>query len=312
MKRRTFALFAIAFFFIMMIFPKQVVQGASEGLLLWFEVILPTLLPFLIVSNLLIYTNALSYISHILGPLFRRLFCVSYDGSFAILTGFLCGYPMGAKVTSDLITTRHITKQEGAYLLSFCNNTSPMFIISYIVLQNLKQETLILPTLLILFFSPILCSFLFRLYHKPHKVQKNFIQTYTNTPAHFDFLTLDTCIINAFETITKVGGYIMLFSILITLMSLLPVSSNLLNQLILPALEITNGVSLIVNHTTAFSTMYILTLSFTSFGGLCSVFQTQSMIQKSGLSVVPYIIEKLITAMVTSLLAFLYWKFFYL
>ena len=47
-------------------------------------------------------------------------------------------------------------------------------------------------------------------------------------------------------------------------------------------------------------------LALTSFGGLCSVAQTKSMIRQSGLSIVPYIAEKLVTALVTSLLAFFY------
>ena len=312
MKRLTFAFSIIALFFIMLFFPKQVVFGASKGLLLWFEVILPTLLPFMIISNLLIHTNSISYISMLVGPVFRKVFHVTPDGSFAILTGFLCGYPMGAKTTADLITTGRISKQEGAYLLSFCNNTSPMFIISYIVLQNLKQEALVLPTLFILFLSPILCSFLFRMYHKPKQALCNPAQISRNNQIQFHFLTLDTCIMNAFETITKVGGYIMLFSVLITLASIIPFSNDILQQFLLPALEITNGIPLILENQTSAQITYVSIVACTSFGGLCSIAQTKSMIQESGLSILPYIIEKLITALVTSLLAFLYWNMFYL
>ena len=130
MRRYAFPFSVILLFFIMLSFPQEVFDGASEGLLLWFQIVLPTLLPFIIISNILIQTNSISLLSHIFGPAFQKIFRISTDGSFVVLAGFLCGYPMGAKVTSDLILAGRITKSEGSYLLSFCNNTSPMFIIS--------------------------------------------------------------------------------------------------------------------------------------------------------------------------------------
>ena len=44
---------------------------------------------------------------------------------------------MGAKVTADLVREQHISKEEGTYLLGFCNNVSPSFFINYICLKKL-------------------------------------------------------------------------------------------------------------------------------------------------------------------------------
>lgn len=287
----------IILFFSMLFLPKEVFKGASSGLLLWFYTILPTLLPFAIFSNLLIYTNSIRYISLIFGPAFKRFFHVSENGSFAILAGFLCGYPMGAKVTADLVHTKQISLSEGQYLLSFCNNTSPMFIISYIVIQNFKQDALIVPTITILLSAPVLCSFLFRRYHRPQLISSLQTQKLTST---FNFHIVDNCIMSAFETITKVGGYVILFSIFITIFQKLPI------HFILPFLEITNGISLI--STTCANTLsgFLSIFFLAAFGGFCAIAQTSSMIQGTDLSIIPYIIEKLITAMVTSLFALLY------
>lgn len=308
MKRRYFKIGIVVLFLIMLIRPKEVFQGASEGLVLWFQTVLPTLLPFIIVSNLLVYTNAITYISEVLGPVLRHLFGVSKNGSFAILTGFLCGYPMGAKVTSDLIHAKHISTSEGRYLLSFCNNTSPVFIMSYVVWQNLKREDLIVPSILILMLAPVLCSFLFRFYYRTELsasiAEKQGDAATENT--RFGFEIVDQSIMNSFETIIKVGGYIILFSVILTLLKELPIHASLWNQILLPMIEITNGVPLICSIPAEFSKKFVLTLALTSFGGICSIAQTKCMIQNTGLSIVPYIIEKLITALVTSLIAFVY------
>ena len=51
-------------------------------------------------------------------------------GSYALLLGLICGYPMGAKLTADLFREGKITKSEAQYLLTFCNNPGPVFISS--------------------------------------------------------------------------------------------------------------------------------------------------------------------------------------
>ncbi len=287
----------------MLIFPRQTFEGASNGLLLWFQIVLPTLLPFIILSNLLIHTNAVTYISTIVKPFVQRLFRVSDYGCYTVFVGFLCGYPMGAKVVADLIQTEKISQKEGQYLLSFCNNTSPMFIISFIVMQNFKNESLLLGTLVILYLAPVVCSFVFRRFYKVKKY--SFIQKNDSKEGFcFDFNLFDNCIMNGFETITKVGGYIILFSILFSICEVLSYA-----KYILPFLEITNGIHWISNNIQPLNITFPLVLTLTSFGGLCAIAQTNSMIHESKLSIFPYIIQKLITALVTSLFAMIYIHF---
>ena len=101
MKRKLLPFALISIFFFMLVKPNETFSGASEGLLLWFQIILPTLFPFMIITNLLVRTNTMFYFSKCLSPILSPLFHVSANGTFAILTGFLCGYPMGAKVTAE-------------------------------------------------------------------------------------------------------------------------------------------------------------------------------------------------------------------
>ena len=298
MKQLSSSILIIFLFFFMLFFPKQTLAGATDGLLLWFEILLPTLLPFLIFTNLLIHTNSIQYISYAIGPFFQKFFGVSKNGSFAILSGFLCGYPIGAKVTADLVRTNKISLQEGNYLLSFCNNTSPAFISSYLVIQNLKDESLLFSTLLILYSSPILCSFFFRKIYKFHP-DIHTIQSSSNSAFVFSFEILDSCIMDAFQTITQIGGYVILFSVLISLGNMTPFAP------LLPILEITNGIPCILKIFTNFHTSYLLILALTSFGGICAIAQTKTMLSGTKLSMFPYVLEKLITALVTSLFVYL-------
>ena len=123
----------LVLFLAMLFSPKAVFDGAENGLLLWFQIVFPTLFPFMLVSGLMLSGGGLAVISRISGRLFSALFATSPNGSFAVIAGFLCGYPMGAKISADLVRSGKISYDEGAYLLSFCNNTSPIFIMNFIV-----------------------------------------------------------------------------------------------------------------------------------------------------------------------------------
>lgn len=308
MKLRFIKASVIAFFILMLLFPAKVFEGACKGLTLWFNSILPTLLPFMILSGILIKTKAIHWIVRLSGPLMRYIFHVSDYASFAVITGFLCGYPMGSRITSDLLSEGHISSGEAAYLLSFCNNASPVFVISYVVQQNLGEKSFLCPALIILTASPVIASFLFRRFHLSARFcPEGILSVKPESGARNEIsgTLLDSCIMNGFEAVTKVGGYIILFSIFLSLAELPSVSCYFYRCLLLPSLEISNGIALICRSLNP-ADAFFLCMVMTSFGGWCAIAQTKCMISGSGLSIIPYIIEKLITGVVTSLLSALY------
>lgn len=306
MSRRLFLTIPILIFFLCMLsFPQTVFTGASYGLVLWFRHVLPTLLPYMILINILICTPALHWICRITSPFLCPLLGTSYYGTFAVLTGFLCGYPMGAKTASDLLDAQKISRSEASYLLSFCNNTSPAFILSYVVTQNLKKSDLCIPFFLILTLTPLMLSFIFRLFYRLQESSGSFSQatpsSFPDPSGNFSDGFLDRCIMNAFKSITKVGGYMMMFSVLIQLLaSALP--DNTASLLLYSGLEISIGIRQLASSALYTSHKIILCAALTSFGGWCCIAQTYSMISGNHLPILPYIAEKLATALVTSLL----------
>lgn len=302
MKQKLAGISIVILFVSMLISPRAVFSGALEGLLLWFQIILPTLFPFILITNLLIQTGSALYISNALGGILCRIFKVSKNGSFAVIAGFLCGYPMGSKAAADLICQGYITEQEGRYLLSFCNNASPVFILNFIVWKTLGRKEYLLPSLVILLGTPILMSFVFRRFYL--KGQKKFpdLKQERASRERWNFDLADTCMMDSIETITKVGGYIVLFSVLVSLVQSAPFQTGAVNAL-LPFLEVTNGISLIGKASLSFTVLYPAIMGITAFGGFCAAAQTQCMLRNTSLGTGPYIAQKLATGMVASLLA---------
>ena len=249
-------------------------------------------------------------IAGIFGGVFRRIFRVSKNGTFAVLSGFLCGYPMGAKVTADLLRAGRISQDEARYLLSFCNNTSPVFIINFIVWKTFGNESLMLPGLSILIGTPVLLSFALRKYYlKGRRAFQDPSPALKEKKTCFNFSVLDSCMMNSFEAIVKVGGYIILFSVLLSLLKELAGQSPAV-MAAAPVLEVTNGILLIRSTVSDPGLCFAAVLGLTSFGGLCSIAQTQCMLEGTGLSVIPYTIQKLTAAATASLLAILYLTLF--
>jgi sporulation integral membrane protein YlbJ len=307
--------FVLFFFIIMFLFPYATYKGASSGLMLWFLNVLPTLLPFIIVSNLMIRINIAGKISHILYPVFGRLFRVSPNGCYPILVGFLSGLPMGAKSVADLTAEGKIGHKEGGFLLSMCNNASPIFIMSYIAVNQLKMPEMRLVLFLLIYGSSILSAIIYRNYQNHYNKRKvtNTNTYYTPVTAQseyrsvrFSFDILDKSIMNGFEVVTKIGGYIILFSILAQIINELGSNFSLQKAIAMGILEITTGIDGICKTRIDSNIKIVLVSILTSFGGLSGLAQTKSVLGESRLSLKTYISVKLLSAFIAMLLSVLY------
>lgn len=312
MKRKILSVLLLSVFFLFLFYRNAVISGSLGGLVLWYRYVLPTLLPFMILTQIMLQTDTVYLVSRIAEGFMRYFPGVSGYGCFAVLTGFLCGYPMGAKITSDLVVGRRISPDEGAYLLSFCNNMSPMFILGVLFRNYIPEHALHLPFFLILTGSPLLCSQIFRSYYthrsRIHSENSQTCETSSSTrPADVSIGTLlNNSISESADAIIRVALYMMLASIWMHILDQIILTDSLDKAILLSAFEITTGLNMLSKLTASVTTRYLLMLALTSFGGISSILQTMSMIQRSGLKIIPYIAEKLVTMTVTSLLTYLY------
>jgi len=302
----------LLFLIIILLYPASSFQGAKNGLLLWFNTLLPTLLPFMIVSNLIIRLKISSILSKLFYPLFHIIFGVSEEGCYPILMGFLSGMPVGAKTIGDMVGNKIISLREGQYLLSFCNNASPMFIMSYIAISQLNLPGFRVLLLLILYGSGVLSAFLiFRLGKGPNRltVQEYDYMNSCEDSTKFDFEKLDAAIMEGFEVITKVGGYMILFSICAQIISDFGSSISYLKLLLISFLEITTGINNLSNSGLDMNMKIALITGITAFGGLSGLAQTKSVISNTRLSIYTYFKGKLLHMILAFLIAYFYVKF---
>lgn len=302
---------------LLLAFPKESLAFSLTGLQLWFNRMVPTLLPFMILSGIMIRLNLTEHVVKAVSPFLMPFFKISLNGLYAIVIGFLCGFPMGAKVIADLYAGHRVSKKEASFLLAFCNNIGPVYFISF-VLPTLELR-LVLPYVFGMYGLP-LCYGIF-LRHTIYRVRipvpshpgparklKSILSAAEGAAPISLLDTLDDSILSGLYSIAKLGGYMVLFNLL-----------NLVPRAFLPAgslsgidsgaiinclLEITSGISRIGSHAP------LIVLLLLPFGGFSCIAQTYSMIKNTDLSLKNYMFHKLMLSGITLLYYFLWQLFF--
>ena len=206
-----------------LLYPADAVNASRNGLMLWYEKVLPTLLPFAIISNVLIHSGYMDALTKHLTKYFRFFMPVSGEGVFILCSGFLFGFPMGSKNCAELLKANKIHPKEAEILFYITNNISPVFIGSYILLQQLQLTGMFGISIFILYAPALILGMLLL-----HRKKEENRQKKTASQSQITFKIIDAAIMNGFETLVRIGGYIMLFSILISLVEKLPLSKPVL------------------------------------------------------------------------------------
>ena len=288
---------------------------AGLGLKLWLDHMIPALFPFMVLSGVMVRMGLTEKIAMAAYPVIRPVYKVRKNVCYCMLLGFLCGFPMGARVAADLRERNLITQREGEFLLSFCNNIGPVYFVSFAL--PLLGRRAILPYLFGMYGIPLLYGWILRYTgfrhlegeesatvppfgsslparrrarlgsHRNPSASRG-LRICENGPsqrsAGLRFLeALEESVGSSLQSILTLGGYMILFN----LMNLIP---HVLFQkplpLLSPLLEITGGLGMLGD------TLPLYSLLALSFGGLSCIAQTYSCIRKTDLSITSYIVHK--------------------
>ena len=116
-------IFSCVFVFVAsLLLSDKIGHSVRSGLTLCANVIIPSVFPFIVLSDFL-YSNADFSLLNRTGTLFERIFKTNRVGLYPFILGILCGFPLGVKSARELYSDGRITKNEAERLIGFCNNT---------------------------------------------------------------------------------------------------------------------------------------------------------------------------------------------
>ena len=126
---------------------------------LFINTVFPSLFPFLIVVELLSYTFLIPFITSKFGIVMDRIFNLPKIASYPFIIGLFSGYPVGAKIVTNLRLENKISKYDGNRLLIFTNNPGPMFVIGSVGIGFFCNKSIGFLLLLVQFISCIITTF---------------------------------------------------------------------------------------------------------------------------------------------------------
>ena len=304
-----FVLFTIS----LILFSSSNLSAAQEGLTLWATSVIPSLFPFFVATELLSYTNIVNILGKCFNKFMKPLFNVRGEGSFAFIMGIISGYPVGAKIACILRESNTCSKAECERLLAFTNNSGPLFIIGTVGIKMFGSSTigfLLLVTHILACISVGICFRFWNSSHSSAKYVSNGVKTFSFSKVYLSNLgeVIGKSITNSISTILNIGGFIVIFSVVISILKhsnfilvLAPIldffhiQSNIVESFILGIIEITNGIfaisSIPIKH---LSINIILTSFLLGCGGISIFLQVWSIVSKTDLSIKPYVFGKLL------------------
>lgn len=291
----TQSILMIILLILLLIFNDAVITGAQNGLLLWYQTLIPSLLPFILVTNALSEMNAYQQIA--------RRFSNKNAGRIyeilAVVMGNLCGYPIGAKIINDFAMSQCISRERANELLAMASQASPMFLIGYVFRHFLERKLPLIVFLTAIYLPVCIYYLLFRVFSQ-NQPSSQIMHDTKKIPFRDTFL-------HSVEVMVTIGIYVILFSILLSI--LLPHCNTSFAKLPLFFLEITTGVKLISDTAYNEPIQTALLCALSSFGGLCSAYQIKGVLQYKNAQIKRYLTDKCILSSGTFLIVYLYCKY---
>jgi len=335
--KNTFLNIFISFLILMVLslilFPKEALEAAKGGINLWLFTITPSLLPFFIGSELLLQLGVVHFLGTFLEPIMRPLFNVPGSGSFAMAIGYTSGYPVGAQVISRLWEENLCTTEEAEKLMSFCNNSGPLFMLGAVAIGMFGSPKAGYIIMASNYLAAITTGLLFRFYkknsYKKSLSTKNLLNAaikkmyYTREQNKKSLSTiLSEAVSKSTNTIIMIGGYVILFSVVIEFLKLYKILDFLsyfispiflllgFDKSLIPAflsglLEITVGSNLISQVSAPLEQKVVLVSAIIAWGGISIHGQVLGVIAKTKIKYLPYFIAKTIQFFLAALYS--YW-----
>ncbi|AEH48704.1 sporulation integral membrane protein YlbJ [Parageobacillus thermoglucosidasius] len=325
-------------------YPQQSLEASIRGLNMWWEVVFPSLLPFFIVSELLISFGVVRLIGVLLEPLMRPLFRVPGVGGFVWAMGMASGYPSGAKLTARLYQEKQISAVEAERLASFTNSSNPLFIFGAVSVGFFNDANIGIILALSHYIGNICVGIVMRFHGKSQERPKQkrlnhpFSLPYAFRVLHETRLKneqplgklLGDAVRSSVQTLLMIGGFIILFSVVNKLLYMMHITQHiavivqyalhlfqLSKELSLPIIsglfEITLGSQMISQADGAELLEKTMATSFIlAFGGFSVQAQVASILAEANIRFKPFFIARIMHGCFAACFTYVLWKPLYL
>lgn len=274
--------------------PDAVTRGVTEGLGICFNVILPSLFPFMVLSAYIVKSEALSFLYKIFYPLTKFIFRQPLCTVPAIIMGLVGGFPVGAKMTFLMLENGQITRNQAQRLCMFCVNGGPAFVITAVGINMLgsnKAGVIIFASLCI---SSLILGFATSFFDDKKKLEKQSVISLQSP-----LVALSASVTDGVQSILGICAWVVLFSGITECVKSVGLSDEAYSGIV-SVLEVTKGCTLLSGK------MGIPVLAAAiGFGGFCVHCQIFSYVKATGLKYSYFFVGRVLSAALSAVICHL-------
>lgn len=324
---------AVTFILVMITHPRIIFEGSVTGLQTWWNIVFPSLLPFFIASELLMSFGIVNFMGVLLEPVMRPLFNVPGAGSFVMAIGFTSGYPIGSMVTARLRSQGMCTRIEAERLMSFTNNSSPLFMLVAVAVGMFNNPKVGLVIAGAHYLGNLTLGLLLRFYGRsdrekilnshcrwqeiPGKAFKEMVTVLRKEQRPFGKI-LGDAVKNSVTNLLTIGGFIILFAVLIRILTelgFITFMAGLLGKILIPfgihsgvlgavasgIFEMTMGAKLASEADAPLLQQLVAVAIILAWSGLSVLAQVASMIAHTDIRLGPFIVARIFHAILAGI-----------
>lgn len=321
-KKISILIITIFFMLALIIFPDRYIKSCKSGLLLFATAVMPSLLPFFFLTQLLTITGVLFDLSNKASKLTTPLLRCGGLSLYAYLMSVISGYPVGSRIVYDLYSNGLISKGESTRISLLASTSGPLFVIGAVGIGMFNNKIYGFAMYISHILSSVITAVIFRFYGDEPK--NTTLLSNSNISPTF----LYDSIYNAVISVLLVGGFVSIFYVFAEILSdfkLLTPLEKLFELLLLPFNanpQTANGVSLGIIETTMGS-KFLSTLNLgilgpslcsliISFGGLSIIMQSLIYLQRASVKPYIFLLGKIVQAIIAFFLCLIILKVLYL
>lgn len=284
-------------------------ETAGKAAAMCIELILPSLFPFLVLSNLVIGMGYARALGKACAPVMRRLFNLSGACAGPFLMGIIGGYPIGAKSAVALYESGQCTQSECERMLSFCNNSGPAFILGVVgsgIFSSSKAGILLYAAHVL---ASVTVGILFRSYKKGENTTAAGHKPVLYEQPHFASV-FTSSVTRALASVGNISAFVIFFAVatdllfssgilsaavrgIAWLLSPLEITQSSIERIAIGFLEMTSGLSGLSGAAGNVGTQLSMAAFILGWAGISVHCQVLSFLDSGGLSLKPYILGKL-------------------
>ena len=262
-----------------------VIKSVITSLNMFLTKIFPSLFPTMVMGLLLVKLGIYRIITF--QNLFKRLFRFNEIDTSIFITSLFCGTPSNATFINNYLQKGIISENEALNLLCCTHFINPLFVIGGVGIYIFNSYKIGIIILLMLYLSNLIKAFLLRNNFNPY-LESNVIKEKVNFKDIFVSIIKESML-----NLLVILGIVILFNILIILIKEIFNLNNTLKIFINIILEMTSGILSIKTLNINIILKILLAYLSLSFGGLCILFQTISMITNKNIKYFKYFIFRL-------------------